>query len=341
MLPEDPHDDALAPTLPPESLSDSRRSTADRARVAPGAIARPPSAAAQQAPAPRTTRALVDDPTPAPDDLLPNNVKSETRRTCPRCGTLNPVSFTFCGSCGLNLEGEGTGAGYSMVPDSPEVNALRNAGPPEQAPIARLTLMRPDGSEGDVYVAQGAHVTLGRTSGKPFDADPYLSPQHIIFRYDGKNLSVEDAGSLNGVFLRIQQHPLEDGDVFRVGQELLRFNLISGERADEHGTQIAGSPNPGFWGRLSMVEGLHHDGSAFPLFGDETILGRERGEILFFDDGYVSGTHAKITYNGDDTVDLVDLQSSNGTYIKLKAPRVIAYGSMLVLGQQLFRIDAP
>ena len=78
-----------------------------------------------------------------------------------------------------------------------------------------------------------------------------------------------------------------------------------------------GTPNPGFWGRISVIVGRDVDGSAFPLFGEAIVLGRERGDILFPEDGYVSGTHARIPLR-DDQVYLSDLGSSNGTFLRLR-----------------------
>ena len=98
------------------------------------------------------------------------------------------------------------------------------------------------------------------------------------------------------MFLKITgEEPLESGDIFRIGQELLRFEVISPPQPLEDGTEIMGTPNPGFWGRLSVIVGRDVDGSAFPLFGEAIVLGRERGDILFPEDGYVSGTHARIS----------------------------------------------
>ena len=111
----------------------------------------------------------------------------------------------------------------------------------------------------------------------------------------------------------------------------------------EDGTEVMGAPNPGYWGRLCLIigrgpEGQIQEGSCFPLYGDAVVLGRERGDILFSEDGYVSGTHARLSYRGG-RVYLQDLASSNGTYLKLAGERVVAPGTFLLLGQQLFRIS--
>jgi hypothetical protein len=98
-----------------------------------------------------------------------------------------------------------------------------------------------------------------------------------------------------------------------------------------------GSPPGNAWGRLALIVSRHQDGSVFPLSGESVILGRERGDIVFSEDGYVSGTHARISQR-DGRCYLTDLNSSNGTFIRLREPRTIGPGAFLLLGQQLFRV---
>jgi pSer/pThr/pTyr-binding forkhead associated (FHA) protein len=149
---------------------------------------------------------------------------------------------------------------------------------------------------------------------------------------------VRDAGSLNGVFFRIvQEEEIFDGDVLRVGQELLRFDAIPPAQPLEDGTDILGSPNPGFWGRLAVMVARDQDGSAFPLLGDAVILGRERGDIMFPEDGYVSGSHARLSMR-DGRFWLSDLNSSNGTFLKIRGERLVPSGGYVLMGQQLFRV---
>jgi hypothetical protein len=106
----------------------------------------------------------------------------------------------------------------------------------------------------------------------------------------------------------------------------------------EDGTEVMGSPNPGFWGRLSVIIGKEIDGSAYPLLGDAVTLGRERGDVNFPDDGYVSGLHARLSTRGGKFY-LSDLGSSNGTFLKIRGERSLGSGAFVLLGQQLFRVN--
>lgn len=249
---------------------------------------------------------------------------------CKSCGSPNPSEFVFCGNCGARLKE--VGVRTLGVED-------RGGAKPKESTVGKLALIRPDGSEGGTHPLSAPETVIGRGSGPLFDNDSYLSPKHARFSFTEGQLLLEDAGSLNGVFVRItKEELLSHGEIFRIGQELLRFDVIVEPQSLDDGTEIMGSPNPGYWGRISIIVGPGVDGSAFPLMGDEIVLGRERGDILFSDDGYVSGTHAKITIR-DDGYHLSDLGSSNGTFIKLSDPRVLPSGSFVLMGQQLFRAD--
>lgn len=216
--------------------------------------------------------------------------------------------------------------------------AVAVAEPPKAAPKGYLTLIRPDGTEGGVHPLQPGENLIGRGQGPLFDADPYLSPRHAEFVLTAAGLEVRDLNSLNGVFVKLsQEQKLESGDTFRIGQELLRFDVINPPSPLEDGTEIVGTPNPGYWGRLAVVVGRDMDGPAFPLFDEAVVLGRERGDVLFPEDGYVSGTHAQITLR-DGGAYLVDLGSSNGTFFRVREKRLVSSGSLLLMGQQLFRI---
>ncbi|MBW2531141.1 MAG: zinc ribbon domain-containing protein, partial [Deltaproteobacteria bacterium] len=229
------------------------------------------------------------EPEPVGSALAPEPLKPGMA-PCPSCGSPNPAEFVFCGNCGARLK------------QTSQRNAAIDAPAAKRQPsqVGKLSLIRPDGSEGGTHPLHAPETIVGRGTGPLFDNDSYLSPKHARLTFSDGQMLLEDAGSLNGVFVRItQEEPLVEGDIFRIGQELLRFDVIGEPQSLDDGTEIMGSPNPGYWGRVSIVVGPGVDGSAFPLMGDETVLGRERGDILFSDDGYVSGTHAKITLNDD------------------------------------------
>jgi hypothetical protein len=243
-------------------------------------------------------------------------------------------TYAFCGSCGQRLKPSGAGG---QAPAARTMQLASSAPAARAAPRGHLTLIRPDGTEGGVHPLQDGENLIGRGHGSLFDADPYLSPRHAEMTFTDNGLLVRDLRSLNGVFIKLMhEERLDSGDVFRIGQELLRFDVIASAQPMEDGTEIIGTPNPGFWGRVSIIVGRDVDGPAFPLFDETVVLGRERGDILFPEDGYVSGTHAQLTLR-DGQVFLSDLGSSNGTFFRIRGSRMVPSASLLLMGQQLFR----
>jgi len=103
------------------------------------------------------------------------------------------------------------------------------------------------------------------------------------------------------------------------------------------GTERMGSPNPGYWGRVSVLVEIGRACEAVPVVGAEFTVGRERGDLTFPTDGYVSSSHCRVV--GDDSgVYLEDRGSSNGTYLRVRSGTVVPFGSLVLIGQQLFHV---
>jgi pSer/pThr/pTyr-binding forkhead associated (FHA) protein len=201
-------------------------------------------------------------------------------------------------------------------------------------------VINPDGTEGGTsQLLEGATI-VGRSHGAPFSADAYLSPTHATFTFQGSGCTVKDESSLNGVYVKLKRDTpvkLADGDVFRIGQELIRFHALTAPQLVD-GVEPMGSPNPGYVGRIALVIGRESFGNGYPVPPDGIHLGRERGDVIFPEDGYVSGLHCRIHYDGANCV-LTDVGSSNGTFLRVKGSRSVVSGDLLLMGQQLFRLQ--
>ena len=270
---------------------------------------------------------VVAEPTgaqsPAAEPAQPAMVK------CPNCNANVPHDFKFCGSCGHNMS--------SPAAQAPAAAAAPVVGGKSDG---QLVLIRPDGTEGETFPISGSTV-VGRDTDGPFASDSYLSPRHAEFTFGNGELVVKDLDSLNGIYYRIpREQPVEltDGAVFRIGQEILRYEAMPEPRTGEDGKQIMGSSNPGYVGRVRLVIGRDAHGSSFCIAPDGIHLGRERGDVVFPEDGYVSGLHCRI-HPENDRVWLTDVGSSNGTFQRVSAQHSVARGELLLMGQQLFRAD--
>lgn len=256
---------------------------------------------------------------------------------CPSCGAVVNPAADSCGTCDRVLAKEQPALGGAQPSGGP----VSDRG----SPRGRLVLIREDGSDGDDFTLYSNHTVIGREGADvSFANDEFLAARHAEFIYDGDAISVVPHGTTNGVFRKIHgQEELLNADSFRLGQELLHFELLreimGAPPRDEESTLELGSPlPPDCWGRLSQIVASEVGGAVFLLTGDEVFLGRERGDITFPDDGYVSGSHAVINRR-DGRFFLKDLGSSNGTYVRLKGPTPLEAGDLILAGQQLFRIE--
>jgi len=245
---------------------------------------------------------------------------------CTQCSTLNPTSNRFCAACGYQLEA---------------VAALE---PPSMASLPsdlRLTALRADGSElGTFSITDG--VAVGRDTGAIFSGDNYLSPTHAVFTRQGPRVLVHDTGSLNGVYLKLRANApwrLRWGDMFRVGQQILRLESLEGPNQYTDDVRHFGSPTHGYVARVALMIGRETTGNAFLIPQAGFHLGRERGHALFAEDGYVSSLHCQLSVDGNDAIWLTDLGSSNGSFVRLNQEHAVTGGDVLLMGQQLFRLD--
>jgi hypothetical protein len=201
-------------------------------------------------------------------------------------------------------------------------------------------LIRPDGTEGDRFPLNGT-TTVGRDSDGPFAGDSYLSPQHAAFEFAGGSVVVKDLGSLNGVYVRIEHDPpreLVPGSIDRLGQEIIRSDPLPAARVGADGAEIMGSANPGYLGRICLMIGRDTVGNCYPIPPAGLHLGRERGDVIFPDDGYVSGLHCRVHQEGG-KMWLTDVGSSNGTFVRIAGSANVPRGALLLMGQQLFRVE--
>lgn len=282
-------------------------------------------------------------PSAVPLDDLPRELAplADDTSPCSNCGAYVPVNFRFCHVCGNDLHAETGFVGSSSDAPAERVSAPAVAEPRPEVRRASLVLIQPDGSEGEAFPLSAGRTLIGRSVGGVFANDAYLSPEHAELRFEDDQLVVRDLESLNGVYIRIEPDlPIElfDGTIFRIGQEVLRFEAPVAPEPEPDGTQHMGSPHHGFLGRISLVIGRHTTGNSYPVPPQGIHLGRERGDVLFPEDGYVSGLHCRI-HSEVGHVFLTDVGSSNGTFVRVSNESFVPKGTYVLMGQQLFRAD--
>jgi FHA domain/Double zinc ribbon len=89
--------------------------------------------------------------------------------------------------------------------------------------------------------------------------------------------------------------------------------------------------------RLLLIVDGEATGDEYEVKND-TLVGRTIGDVIFPHDDYMSGRHARIKKRGDKFV-LIDEDSRNGSFIRIKKEVELKSGDYVLLGKQLFRFE--
>ena len=211
----------------------------------------------------------------------------------------------------------------------------------------RLVVIAQDGTPGRDYALSHEQTDIGRDEGTVLlPSDPYVSSRHARILLREGRIFVRDLSSVNGVYVRIRAaERLQHADLVLIGLEVLRFEVVSDAEkglgpATENGTRVFGSPALPRYARLSQrtVEGVSRD--VFYLCRDESVIGRESGDVVFTNDPFMSRRHSAFARDPvSNSFWLHDLGSSNGTYLAIRGERELVHGDFLRIGQHLFRLD--
>jgi pSer/pThr/pTyr-binding forkhead associated (FHA) protein len=268
-------------------------------------------------------------------------------RHCVGCGAALQPAFKFCAHCGRPATAQAAQAAQAAPPVAPrvlkpDVASVSSLQVTVLEPAPRLCAVRHDGLPGLVLELNRAETLCGRTEGELRLADdPTVSPRHARFHRNGRQVRVEDLGSLNGTYLRRRgTHQVTVGEELRIGRQLVRLEPLP---RPAHGDESRGRAWGSFDGgaRLRLSQLLDGGGVAeiFPLRPGENTVGRDAGDVTFPGDRYVSARHAIIRVTPDG-VTITDLGSSNGSFVKVVGSAELIPGDQLLLGAQLFRLDA-
>jgi hypothetical protein len=175
------------------------------------------------------------------------------------------------------------------------------------------------------------------TAGDVRLSDRYADAREGRFVFRASTLWYVPNKVLNGTFLLTRrEHEVTIGGEIRVGRQLLRLDTFASPPATAD--RLWGSPNPGYRFQIQQILAGGLEGDSFPLREGENLIARNNGDLSFPNDGYVSGKHAMITVRGD-RVTVKDLGSSNGTFVRMIAETPVGKGDLLLVGEQLIRVD--
>jgi pSer/pThr/pTyr-binding forkhead associated (FHA) protein len=91
--------------------------------------------------------------------------------------------------------------------------------------------------------------------------------------------------------------------------------------------------------KLILVKGDNGDGISYQLNGNEHLVGRVEGAILFPEDSLLSPRHANFVYR-DGKLLVRDEGSTNGVFVRIRSATPIESGGFFLVGEQLLQIEA-
>ncbi len=293
-------------------------------------------------------------------------------KTCPRCKTELAPEYAFCPECGTRLvapeSGDSADPLSSEAPSQPAASAPKPAAEatvrePAPAPAARAAEGAPKAARAEakssgrprrfriVRMARGGGqraeydvpdrgLVVGRIKADlTFPDDETVSPRHATIRPAGDHIEVEDAGSLNGLFVRIKgEHRLTEGDAFLCGDQVFRVSLRPGRFHAMDWGLYAAPQEPRVVATLIHILPDGVDGTVHAVRALPFVIGREEGSILFGTDRFMSRKHAAIQQSASGLV-LVDLKSRNGTYLCRRGQISLGEGDIFMVGRQILRIE--
>lgn len=248
--------------------------------------------------------------------------------TCGKCGDENLAGAKFCQMCANPLAAEATGeAPAKKLGSSLSTIVVVSIEPPEQqiCPVCDAA------NEGEWVFCQQCGSKLGSSPLGPTGDEKAPAPKQkptFATTIQASQLVDKLKNARPGIACPRCSQPLVAGAAFchKCGA------VISNAR-----TIAMSSLKPSTKARLLLMVDGEATGDAFEIKGD-TVIGRVDGDITFPHDDYMSGRHASIAKRGEKFV-LIDEDSRNGSFMRIKKEVELEPGDFILLGKQLFRFE--
>lgn len=210
----------------------------------------------------------------------------------------------------------------------------------------RLIVLRGAVAEGTAYDLNQGMQAMGRQGELAFPGDALMAARHVVFQRIGDAADVVEVPGPTGCFRRIRQpEVVESGAVIFAGEQYLLARRGDDVPADavegeDLPPEVFGTPLPVPHLHITqlLLGGL--PGRVVSTDRDVLTVGREGCDLSFPQDRFLSGRHLRFELLSDGTIQIVDIGSLNGTFVRCEnLPYRIEKGDELLVGEMLFRVD--
>ncbi|MEO7963385.1 MAG: FHA domain-containing protein [Gemmatimonadaceae bacterium] len=204
----------------------------------------------------------------------------------------------------------------------------------ESAPSEVRTLPR-----GSAVVGSAAHLALIDDAGEVVDVLGGACSDS-----SGDTVRVAPLSRYTSMFFFVSdRYQLEDGDVFLIGSQRIRFRALRMPALPSTLRSARGAVHSD----VAVLEQLRSDDTVRDTLhlttGRRVLIGRDAGDWVFPYDPTVSARHAELVPEGTGesraSWTLRDLGSRNGTGVAVRAPRRVRAGERLLVGGQMMRVE--
>ncbi len=275
---------------------------------------------------------------------------------CRDCGNVESAHNRYCSRCGKPLQVTDRGMPVVVVESTDEPTSLNQDvggmstlespyGTDPTDAMGSVTTILSTGDRGPTFPLAFSHrTTVGRdSSDMTFKQDRYLSPTHCEIQGTDAGVMLRDLGSTNGTFLRLKQPAsVGEGGCLILGHQVLRVRTVrpAAPQVVTDGTVLHGSAARATGWALEQLDASGAVRDVFHLPPQGCSVGRQVGELRFPMDTFVSTEHVRLTPEGD-RLTVTDLNSSNGSWLKLTSPYVLRDGDEVLAGFTILHFHLP
>jgi pSer/pThr/pTyr-binding forkhead associated (FHA) protein len=246
---------------------------------------------------------------------------------CPNCGRENAGHFNFCLDCGTELSRKPE----PPVMSAPPVAAVVSAPPPPAAPApvtvppGVVATLPPSAVLSKTSPAQAAASWGSTQSAAPAQpAAPAMNTCTICKAQVAAHMKF--CGECGARMDPSAPMPNASSQAAAVAKQTQFL----------HAADVVGIMQPK--ARLIAIDPTGKEGMSFNLKAAETVCGRVNGMILL-DDPCVSPTHCTFKFSNG-RLSVVDGNSLNGLFVRLRAEVELQTGDVFRMGRQLMRFEA-
>ena len=277
-------------------------------------------------------------------------------RTCPSCGAVVGPRLKFCRECGARVEDGPADAAPAGPSDGSGDETI--VGPAVRGPAA-APLPAAAGS-GDETIIAGAMKAPPRPAPPAPVPDPAGEPaaQPLTATFIGTALPGMEPGAAPPAPLPAtpaapppaapaqeaeEAEPVSD-DFEDVdddsGSTLLQATPPPSLGAPKHAAPPPPPAPPPPAGAVRLEHWSPRVKNDFVTIDkDEVVVGRDRGDLKYPDDSFLSKKHARFFHGEGGRLMVEDLGGLNGTYLRLRAPAKLEHRDVVILGRHAFRFE--